>query len=346
MYTAIRTGAVEAAVFVGGSNALNLAYSASALGLDAYQLAKGGWKLTKENVDKIIPDTAVVLFCLDNSCFMGLADDGSMTHISSSIEGDDGFHVQGALVVAPERALKNSLEQKKRLIEACGTHLVLIISPWPRFVRSPCCSELEHTTNFAEPDFLKTIIADLNRLRYQLRKLVSPATVLDGLELICGHGYNKEKVSQVIQAGWGHDPVHPNKHIYAKMALNLMERMAAVKTEATSTSSRKRTWSSTNSDASGSSSHFGGGGGASSGGGGGGRPTHRSSSWRENHNRQESGYQGGFGDRFGDQYAGHGNAHGGDGGGRFQGGGGGDSRYRSGYSEQYGRQYGHRGGRR
>ncbi len=58
----------------------------------------------------------VVLFCLDNSCFMGLADDGSMTHISRSIEGDDGFHVQGALVVAPERALKIALEQKKRLI--------------------------------------------------------------------------------------------------------------------------------------------------------------------------------------------------------------------------------------
>jgi hypothetical protein len=34
MYTAIRTGSVEAAVFEGGSNALNLAYSASALGLD------------------------------------------------------------------------------------------------------------------------------------------------------------------------------------------------------------------------------------------------------------------------------------------------------------------------
>ena len=150
-------------------------------------------------------------------------------------------------MVAPERALKIALEQKKRLIEACGTHPVFIISPWPRFVRSPCCSELEHTTNFAEPDFLKTIISDLNRLRYQVRKLVSPATVLDGLELICGHGYNKEKVSQVIQAGWGHDPVHPNKHIYAKMALNLMERMSAVKTEASSTSSRKRTWSSTNS---------------------------------------------------------------------------------------------------
>ncbi len=33
MYTALRTGAIEKAVFVGGSHASNLAYAASALGL-------------------------------------------------------------------------------------------------------------------------------------------------------------------------------------------------------------------------------------------------------------------------------------------------------------------------
>jgi hypothetical protein len=56
MYTALRTGAIEKAVFVGGSNASNLAYSASALGLDAYKIAKGGWKLSRGNVDKLLPD--------------------------------------------------------------------------------------------------------------------------------------------------------------------------------------------------------------------------------------------------------------------------------------------------
>jgi hypothetical protein len=113
---------------------------------------------------------------------------------------------------------------------------------------------------------LKTIIGDLNKVRYQLRKLVNPATVLDGLELICGNGYNQEKASQVIQAGWGHDPVHPNKHIYAKMALNVMEKMSASKTEAKEVNSRKRTWSATNSESgnsvtSGNTSCSGGGGG-------------------------------------------------------------------------------------
>jgi hypothetical protein len=56
MYTALRTGAIEKAVFVGGSNAGNLAFSASALGLDAYRISKGGWKLSKDNVDKLLPD--------------------------------------------------------------------------------------------------------------------------------------------------------------------------------------------------------------------------------------------------------------------------------------------------
>ena len=56
MYTALRTGAIEKAVFVGGSHANNLTYAASALGLDAYKIAKGGWKLSKENVDKLLPD--------------------------------------------------------------------------------------------------------------------------------------------------------------------------------------------------------------------------------------------------------------------------------------------------
>ncbi len=55
MYTAIRTGAVEKALFVGGSKAENLSISASALGLDSYKITKGGWKLTKDNVDKVIP---------------------------------------------------------------------------------------------------------------------------------------------------------------------------------------------------------------------------------------------------------------------------------------------------
>ncbi len=41
MYSAIRTGAVEKVVFVGGSNANQLSFAAAALGVDTYKHAQG-----------------------------------------------------------------------------------------------------------------------------------------------------------------------------------------------------------------------------------------------------------------------------------------------------------------
>jgi hypothetical protein len=60
----------------------------------------------KETLGSAPPDTPVVLFCLDNSCFMGLDENGGMNPISKCVEGDDGYHVKRALVVAPERSLR------------------------------------------------------------------------------------------------------------------------------------------------------------------------------------------------------------------------------------------------
>ncbi len=140
MYTALRTGDIEKAVFVGGSNAGNLAFSASALGLDAFRISKGGWKLSKDNVDKLLPDlkdllgtvppdTPVVIFCLDNPSFLGLNEDGSMNAISRCVAEDDGFHVKRALVVAPEKAMKYFLDQLKQITSECGTHPVFVLTP-------------------------------------------------------------------------------------------------------------------------------------------------------------------------------------------------------------------------
>jgi hypothetical protein len=69
------------------------------------------------------------------------------------------------------------------------------------------------------------------------------------LELICGNSFTAEKADQVISAGWALDPVHPTKHIYAKAALNLIEKIAAGNKQpsaAAQPGSRKRTWSTTN----------------------------------------------------------------------------------------------------
>jgi hypothetical protein len=256
MHSAVRTGSVENVVFVGGSNADNLALAAAALGVDTYKHAQGGWKVTKDSVDKLIPDlkeslsavppdTPVVFFCLDNSSFMALKEDGNIAIISRCIEGDDGFHVVGELVVAPERALNHVHIQLKRAIEACGDRPVFIISPWPRFIRTPCCSDAAHVTNFNNSDFLSTILGDLNKHKSVLRRAVPAATIIDGLELISGTGYNTEKAAAVINSGWAFDPVHPSKHVYAKMALNLLEKIGPQNQH--KNEDRKRSWCASNS---------------------------------------------------------------------------------------------------
>ena len=334
MYSALRTGSVEAAVIIGGSHANNLANAAAALGLDVYKHTKSGWKLTKENVDNLLPDlkdtlgsvppdTPVVLFCLDNSCFMGLDEDGSMNPISKCVEGDDGYHVKGALVVAPDRSLRQALEQEKRIIAECGNHPVFVISPWLRFARCPCCNELTHVTNFGDPDFIATLLADLTKLRYHIRKELYPVKIIDGFELICGNNYTREKVENAINTGWSTDPVHPSKHVYAKTALHLLEKIAPVadKTSTANTGSqptgRKRTWSDSNrsdSGTSGGAQRFGGGSGSGSGhgggslGSGGGYPTPRSQHWRERRDNEQRG-GGGGGQRFFDRHSGGGGGY-------------------------------------
>jgi hypothetical protein len=140
------------------------------------------------------------------------------------------------------------------IIEACGNHPVFVISLWPRYNRCPYCSDVDHVTNFGDPDFISILLADLIKLRYHVRKSVHPVRVIDGIELICGHSYMKEKVVQTINAGWSSDSVHPSKHIYAKMALNLLEKIAPTERAVAESSAasdghqlnQKRTWSVTN----------------------------------------------------------------------------------------------------
>jgi hypothetical protein len=237
---------------------------------------------------------------MDNTSFLGLGDDGSMNVISRSVPGDPKFHVKGALVVAPDKALAHSLGQLKRIKTTCGSNPVFILTPWPRFAKQSCCSDSGHVNNLSDPEFLPTILRDLTKLRFLLRKTLHTSTVIDSMELIAGNSYSHEKVDQVIAAGWALDPVHPTKHIYAKAALNLIEKMAVSSNFATNTSanSRKRTWSASNrSGQEGGSRGDGEQGGmygrSSSGSGKTDRSTSRSRQWPEKRRNSGGGDAGG-----------------------------------------------------
>jgi hypothetical protein len=132
---------------------------------------------------------------------------------------------------------------------------------------------------FGDTDFIATLLADLTKLRYHIRKVLHPVKIIDGFELICGSNYTREKVEHAISTGWSLDPVHLSKHVYAKTALHLLEKIAPVPEKAPTSANlaahppgRKRTWSdSKRSDggATSGSQRYGGSSGGGYGGGGG-----------------------------------------------------------------------------
>ncbi len=249
LYPAFRSGSVDTAAFVGGSNAKKLSQAAANLGIDSYMLAKSGWKITKDNIEKLIPDLKelmsslpagmpIILFCLDNSSFLAASDKGGLLPISKCVPEDDGYHVNGALVVAPECAMQVTLDLLRKLVSELSEYQFFIISPITRYISGSCCNAEDHVANSGDPEFLNTILSGLTKLKFLLRKKLAPATVLDGIELICGSGCGRERMEQMLRTGWA-DPVHPKPHIYSKMALNLIEKVAASGNKAQSQKRRR-----------------------------------------------------------------------------------------------------------
>jgi hypothetical protein len=169
--------------------------------------------------------TPIILFCLDNSSFLAASEEGGLAPISKCVPEDDGYHVKGDLVVAPECALHHTVELLKKLVSELSEYQLFFVTPITCYILGPCCDAVDHVTNSGNPDFLSKILSDLTKLKFTLRKQLSPATVLDGIELICGAGCGKDRMEQTLRSGWG-DPVHPKPHIYSKMALNLIEKVA------------------------------------------------------------------------------------------------------------------------
>jgi hypothetical protein len=139
--------------------------------------------------------------------------------------------------------MQHAITQLRRAIAECGDFPVFVVTPWTRYASKPCFTDAGHELNFQDPDFLADLLRDLNKLKFQLRKSLAPPTVLDGVQRVCGENSSMEKKEQTMQAGWASDPVHPNGHIYAKMALNLIEKIvpATDTTGAAGSGNSKRT---------------------------------------------------------------------------------------------------------
>jgi hypothetical protein len=97
-------------IMIGGSNANRLREAMGHMGKEVVDITSGGWSLTPANLQTVKcliqaecdtkPDSPVIIYGLDNSCFMCLTSAGQLSPITKSAE-DNMYHVDGDLAITP-----------------------------------------------------------------------------------------------------------------------------------------------------------------------------------------------------------------------------------------------------
>jgi hypothetical protein len=222
-----------AALFIGGSNADRLPNAAATLGIVAETITTGGWVLSTDSVTAILPqvirlceslpeNAPVIIYCLDNYSFCCANTDGELSAISK--QKDDIYHVVGEIVVVHEVTLAAAVTNLKRILLACGNRKVIIITPGPRYLTTPCCCSNDHCIYLLVPDSGLKLMCDLARLHQFILRRVSSSnnsSVILACDLLTGRKNTIPEDALSTLSTWG--TVHGSSAHYTRMALTLVD---------------------------------------------------------------------------------------------------------------------------
>jgi len=221
-----RLGAVASSMdfaVVGASNAGRLAEALAACdGVKVTDLATPGWRLASDRVPDLVvrleqlpEETAIVLYGLDNSCFVSVDED---LRSGPPFRGRDGrYHLHGKLAVVSGFQLDNLLSNLKSVLTACGKRQVTVVCPVPRFWLRCCDKQDQGTVEVIEQD-RKRVLREINKLRKGIISLTmrlrmsSRVHVLNPMEVL-GAGEDIEAVQAQML-----DTVHLNPTCYFDLA--------------------------------------------------------------------------------------------------------------------------------
>jgi hypothetical protein len=160
------------------------------------------------------PDSPVIIYGLDNSCFMCLTSAGQLSPITKSAV-DNKYHVDGDLAITPPILLKPMFDTLSEIVAICGSRLVYILTPLPRYVLVPCCFKDSHCANLVvKDDATRQVVLGLMDELDQVCRLVKTKFPTSKLEVL-----------DAMIANWMTDPVHGDKAGYARVAVKLIEKM-------------------------------------------------------------------------------------------------------------------------
>ncbi len=119
-----------------------------------------GWSLIPANVNIIKglleaecitkPDSPVVIYAMDNSCFMNMSSDGTISRIKKLEDGK--YHVVGDLAITPGILLRPMYAALDEIVKLCGERRIYILTPLPRYILVPCCDYDRHCINLVVKD--------------------------------------------------------------------------------------------------------------------------------------------------------------------------------------------------
>jgi hypothetical protein len=237
-----RAGPGAAALIIGGSNANRLTAAFTDLGKRVETISGGGWRVTREAVNHLLPilrakldllDPAapVILWCMDSHFFRQLTASGDLAGI---VRGEDGkFHITGKLMVTPVSLLRELVDEINRIVGACGIHPVMILEAVPRFLIRSCCMDLQHCADIrgADPasvEACKKVMEDLASLNERIGDILQTEQVkmVKTGDLLTGRTDSPIAVyMDSLYDLWGADTVHGDKLAYSKIAIGLLDSL-------------------------------------------------------------------------------------------------------------------------
>jgi hypothetical protein len=147
---------------------------------------------------------------------MCLTSAGQLTPITKSTE-DNKYHVDSDLAITPPILLKPMFETLSEIVAICGSRLVYILTPIPRYVLVPCCFKDSHCANLVvKDDATRQVVLGLMDELDQVCRLVKikfpSCKVINTGDLLAGKdGASKLEVLDAMIANWMTDPVHGDK---------------------------------------------------------------------------------------------------------------------------------------
>ena len=215
----------------GGSNAGRLADVMGKMGLKVVKIAQGGWRPTKQSVEKMMGDmdgkvskqAVLIMMGMDNGIFYEENEDGGR---ALPKRGEDGsFHVEGRLEVGTAKQAKGLLRNCMPIIERYAGNKKMFLSPTVRFYRRRCCDKQEHCTNMDTAGYRRGMLIDLAVVRDAMTELcreegVQLYRVIGTCEML---GLKAAMEEDEVERLLGSHPVHMTEDGYVVLAEQLLK---------------------------------------------------------------------------------------------------------------------------